>query len=200
MRAYALAACLALGLLSEPIVFSRDALAGAGFVDEVKLGILAADTGIGGPKVEDGIAISGELLFKAPQWLVSPGDPGWKRFLLAPRPTIGFTVNTYAGTTSFGYAALNWSADLAQQVLNDHDGIYASFEFGGAVNNSDLNPYEPNNKDMGSRALFRLAVELGYNVDEHVNLSLYYEHFSNANLGTVNPGMNNLGVRLGYRF
>jgi len=167
--------------------------------DEVKIGFLAADTGIGGPKIETGLDINGELLFSAPQWFVSPDDPWWKRFLFAPRPDVGFTINT-AGGTDFVYGALNWSADIAHQILDDHDSIYGSFEFGGGWNNSDLNPNDTNNKDMGSRAVFRLAVEIGYNIDEHANVSLYYEHFSNAGLGTTNPGMNDLGLRLGYRF
>jgi hypothetical protein len=31
---------------------------------------------------------------------------------------------------------------------------------------------------MGSRALFHLTMELGYEINQHVNLSVYYEHYS----------------------
>ena len=72
----------------------------------------------------------------------------------------------------------------------------------GAISNSDLSGDNEgnNNKDMGSRGLFHLYTELGYRVTQHMNVSVFYEHYSNAGLGTINPGMNNLGMRLGYRF
>ncbi len=180
---------------------ATEAKAGDGIVDEIKLGFLSADTGIGGTKVEHGLDINGEILFKAPQWLVSADDPEWAKILLAPRPDIGFTANT-AGGTSFGYIGLNWTVDLARNIFDDHDGVYFSWGMGGAINNSDLNGDNDgdNNKDMGSRALFHLYAELGYDVTQHVNLSVFYEHYSNAGLGTTNPGMNNLGMRLGYKF
>jgi lipid A 3-O-deacylase len=190
-----------LAIIAILLAATTEAKAGGGIVDEIKLGFLSADTGIGGTKVEHGLDINGEVLFTAPQWLVSPDDPEWVKILLAPRPDIGFTANT-AGGTSFGYIGLNWTADFAQNLLNDHDGLYFSFGFGGAISNSDLsgNDEGSNNKDMGSRGLFHLYTELGYRVTEHVNLSVFYEHYSNAGLGTTNPGMNNLGMRLGYRF
>ncbi len=202
MRSPSLGLGSIVAILAVSLASAAPAEAGGigGIFDEVKLGLLDADTGIGGPKVESGLDINGEVLFTAPQWFVSPDDPPWLRGLLAPRPTVGFTYNTNGGETSFIDINLNWSWHLARQLLDDHDCIYASFEFGGALNNSDLDPNDPNNKDMGSRGLFHLAVELGYDIDEHLNVSAYYEHFSNANLGTTNPGMNNLGVRLGYRF
>ena len=53
---------------------------------------------------------------------------------------------------------------------------------------------------MGTRALFHLTMEVGYEINQNVNVSIYYEHYSNADLGPTNPGMNNLGMRLGYRF
>ena len=178
-----------------------EADAGNGIVDEIKLGFLSADTGIGGTKIEHGLDINGEILFTAPHWLISPSDPEWLKILLAPRPDAGFTANT-AGGTSFGYIGLNWTGDFARHVFNDHDGFYASFAFGGAVNNSNLSldDSSANNKDIGSRVTFHLYGELGYRVTEHINLSVFYEHYSNAGLGFVNPGMNNLGMRLGYSF
>ena len=178
-----------------------EAKAGDGIVDEIKLGFLSADTGVGGTKIEHGLDVNGEVLFRAPQWLVSADDPEWAKILLAPRPDIGFTANT-AGGTSFGYIGLNWTAVLARNIFDDHDGVYFSFGAGGAINNSNLNgdDSDANNKDMGSRALFHLYAELGYDVTEHVNVSVFYEHYSNAGLGTTNPGMNNLGMRMGYKF
>ena len=45
---------------------TTEAKAGSGIVDEIKLGFLSADTGIGGPKIEHGLDINGEILFTAP--------------------------------------------------------------------------------------------------------------------------------------
>jgi lipid A 3-O-deacylase len=195
--------CLKLLLLSVVPAFasSTEAHAGDGIVDEIKLGFLSADTGIGGQKIEHGLDINGEILFTAPQWFVSPGDPEWKKILLAPRPDIGFTANT-AGGTSFGYIGVVWTANIAEDILNDHDSAYFSFGAGGAVNNSDLNGdnASDNNKDMGTRFTIHLYAELGYSVTQHVNLSVFYEHYSNAGLAPDNPGMNNVGMRLGYKF
>jgi lipid A 3-O-deacylase len=201
MRCKTLGFLLLLGFIATVVSSIPEAHAGDGIVDEIKLGFLSADTGVGGPKIEHGLDINGEVLFTAPQWLVSPDDPEWVKILLAPRPDIGFTANT-AGGTSFGYIGLNWTADIAQNLLNDHDGLYFSFGFGGAISNSDLSGDNEgnNNKDMGSRGLFHLYTELGYRVTQHMNVSVFYEHYSNAGLGTTNPGMNNLGMRLGYRF
>jgi lipid A 3-O-deacylase len=190
-----------LAIITILLAVTPPARAGDGIVDEIKLGFLSSDTGVGGTKIEHGLDINGEVLFTAPQWLVSPDDPEWLHILLAPRPDIGFTANT-AGGTSFGYIGLNWTVDLAKNIFDDHDGVYFSWGMGGAINNSDLNGDNDgdNNKDMGSRALFHLYAELGYDVTQHVNVSVFYEHYSNAGLGTTNPGMNNLGMRLGYKF
>jgi lipid A 3-O-deacylase len=192
---------LLLGFFVLGLASRAEALAGDGIIDEIKLGFLSADTGVGGTKIEHGLDVNGEVLFTAPHWLISDDDPEWKKILLAPRPDIGFTANT-AGGTSFGYIGLNWTADLAKNIFDDQDGVYFSFGFGGAINNSDLSGdnESDNNKDMGSRALFHLYAELGYDVTQHVNVSVFYEHYSNAGLGSVNPGMNNLGMRLGYKF
>ena len=190
-----------LAIIAILLAVTTEAKAGGGIVDEIKLGFLSADTGIGGPKIEHGLDINGEILFTAPQWLISQDDPEWLKILLAPRPDIGFTANT-AGGTSFGYLGLNWTAEIGNHLFNDHDGVYASFGFGGAINNSNLSgdDQDANNKDMGTRALFHLTMEVGYEINQHVNVSVYYEHYSNADLGPTNPGMNNLGMRLGYRF
>jgi lipid A 3-O-deacylase len=201
MRCKTLGFLLLLSFIAIVTPSIPEAHAGDGIVHEIKLGFLSADTGIGGTKIEHGLDVNGEVLFKAPQWLVSADDPEWAKILLAPRPDIGFTANT-AGGTSFGYIGLNWTADLAKNIFDDHDGVYFSFGIGGAINNSNLNGDDSgdNNKDMGSRALFHLYAELGYDVTEHINFSVFYEHYSNAGLGSTNPGMNNLGMRMGYKF
>src|SRR5258707_5206013 len=115
---------LLLGFIAIVVSSIPEAHAGDGIVDEIELGFLSADTGIGGPKIEHGLDINGEVLFTAPQWLVSPDDPEWLKILLAPRPDIGFTANT-AGGTSFRYIGLNWTAEIDKNPFNDHEGVYA---------------------------------------------------------------------------
>lgn len=192
---------LVLGFFALGLASRAEALAGDGIVDEIKLGFLSADTGVGGTKIEHGLDINGEILFTAPQWFVTDSDPEWKKILLAPRPDIGFTANT-AGGTSFGYIGLVWTAPLFKDIFSEQDGVYFSFGAGGAINNSNLSGdnSDDNNKDMGSRVTFHLYTELGYDITQTWNVSVFYEHYSNAGLGSVNPGMNNLGMRLGYKF
>jgi lipid A 3-O-deacylase len=170
-----------------------------GFVDEVKLGLLAHDISLfaANPK-EDGVDVNAEVLFvKLP--FADAGRPGWLNFLLTPRPTIGGTINTNGGT-SFGYLDLAWTVDYADQIFSSNDGLFGSFEFGGAIHDGPLDSDDPNRESMGSRADFHLAAELGYRFDQHFNAAIYYEHISNAGLASPNPGINNAGVRLGYRF
>jgi hypothetical protein len=73
--------CLAFGVLA--LSAPTAALAGDGVIDEIKLGFLTADTGIGGEKIEHGLDINGELLFVAPKWFISEQDPQWLKILLA---------------------------------------------------------------------------------------------------------------------
>ena len=68
---------LTAGSLVLALASASQVRAGNGIIDEVKLGFLAADTGIGGSKDENGLDINGEVLFTAPQLFVSPNDPVW---------------------------------------------------------------------------------------------------------------------------
>jgi lipid A 3-O-deacylase len=173
-------------------------VAQSGFINEVKLGALAHDVALFGPHVESGVDVNAEILF-AP---LPFGDPTSSRildFLLTPRPHIGGSINT-SGNTSFGYFGLTWTASFAHDLLRDGDAIFSSFGFGGAVQDGDLNDDHSGQKALGSRVLFHLSAELGYRFTPQISIAYYYEHVSNAGLANPNPGMNNLGVRLGYRF
>jgi lipid A 3-O-deacylase len=170
-----------------------------GLVDEVKLGVLAHDIPLfaANPK-EDGVDVNAEILFvKLP--FADAGRPGWLNFLLTPRPNIGGTINTQGGT-SFGYFGLAWTVDWADQIFSSNDGLFGSFEFGGAFNNAPHDSLDPDRESMGSTADFHLAAEFGYRFDQHFDVGIYYEHISNADLASPNPGINNAGVRFGYRF
>lgn len=55
-------------------------------------------------------------------------------------------------------------------------------------------------KELGSRVLFRQALEIGYDLDDQWSASVYFSHISNASLADENEGLNNLGLRIGFRF
>lgn len=190
------------GVLAAGVVFAASApaaFAGQGWVDEVKLGVLKHDIQLFGDSTEQGVDINGEVLFRPTDLLTNKDYPSWVNFLLNPRLDVGTSVNT-SGDTSFLYAGFNWSGDFAHDVFQAQDGIYGSFGFGGAVHDGDLQNAPPGEKAFGSRALFHLSAEVGYDFDPQWNLSVYYDHYSNGGLADPNPGINDLGMRVGYHF
>jgi lipid A 3-O-deacylase len=165
------------------------ALAG-GIVDEVKAGVLAHDIGFLGDPVEGGADIVAEVLFKSPDFLQVIG---------APRPTIGGSVNTN-GKTDYLYFDMTWTATVWQPIAQQ-GGIYVGGFLGGAVHDGRLVGNDTNgNKDLGTRALFHLGAEASYHITPVYSVEAYFSHLSNAYTSSHNPGLNNVGVRAGFRF
>jgi len=152
-------------------------------VSEVRGGVYAHDISFWSFNRESGTDINGEVLFVSPSFL----DAIW-----APRPHLGATVNT-SGDTSIVYGGLTWEWALPADFFIDAN-------LGGAIHNGKLNTNDSNRKSLGSPVLFRLGAALGYNLTEKVNVSVQFEHVSNAYLVNPNEGMDNAGIRLGYRF
>ena len=175
------------------------AFAGDGWVDELKFGVLKHDISLFGDSTESGVDVNGEVRFHALDWFASKDNPEWLNDILAPRPDIGGSLNT-SGHTDFVYAGLVWTWDVAHNLFQPKDGMYIDFGFGGALNDGHLNDAPPGDKDFGSRGLFHLQGELGYRFDPTWSLSAYYDHYSNAGLAHPNPGINNVGLRVGYSF
>jgi lipid A 3-O-deacylase len=180
MRTSIRALCVALilgssGAAAEPV---------GGIVSEVKLGLLAHDLRIvAADPVEKGADINAEVLFVSPALL----EPLW-----APRPHLGVQVNT-RGDTSQVYAGVTWTFDLT-------DSLWLGLSGGGTLHNGETLNLDGDRKALGSRALFRLAAELGVNVTDNVSLSVYFDHESNAFLAERNPGIDNVGARVSWRF
>jgi len=112
----------------------------------------------------------------------------------AIRPAIGATIN-FDGYTSKAYIDARWQWECSWHTfigvgigIAVHDGIDESFVV------------EPDRKLLGRRVLFHPNAEVGYRLDEHNSLSLYFEHISNASTAAKNQGLDTLGVRYGYRF
>jgi lipid A 3-O-deacylase len=171
------------------LVVSSAALAGD-LVDEVKVGILAHDVGFLGDGVEGGADIVGEVLFKSPDFL---------RVVGVPRPTIGGSANTN-GKTDYLYFDMTWTVTAWRATLQQDDGIYLGAFVGGALHDGRLNERDDSNKNLGTRALFHLGVEAGYQITPVYSIELYFSHLSNAFTSSQNPGLNNGGVRVGFKF
>jgi len=159
------------------------AQAAAGILDEAKIGLLAHDVPIGVDHREQGADFNGELLFVSPQFLA----PIW-----APRPHIGVNINT-AGKTSYAYAGLTWLAPLTTT-------LFADLGLGGAIHDGPDESTQRDHKGLGTRLLFHESVEIGYRVTEKASIAVFIDHVSNADVGSHNPGITNLGIRMGWSF
>lgn len=156
-----------------------------GIFSEVRVGLLAHDQGPFSSNKEDGPDINLELLFVSPDFL----DVIW-----SPRPHIGLTGNT-AGDTSQAYLGLTWEYGFWRR-------FFAEFSLGGAVHDGELttNTVGRTKKELGCRLLFRESVAVGYKFAGPHSVMLHLDHISNAKICDQNEGLENAGIRYGYRF
>jgi lipid A 3-O-deacylase len=165
--------------------------AAADWLDEAKVGVLAHDVGILGDSVEGGADIDGELNFKPPDFLQVIGSP---------HQDVGIAVNT-GNRTSFVYVdILHWQPTLWRELLSADDSIWVGGQLGGAVHDGDLDHKGDHKKALGTRALYHLGAELGYQIDPVYSVSGYFVHLSNAGASSHNAGINDFGVRVGFKF
>jgi lipid A 3-O-deacylase len=162
----------------------------SGIVDQVKVGVLAHDVGVFGDSVERGAQINGEVLFTSPDVLKVIGSP---------RPTLGAAWNT-AGKTSYAYFDMTWTPMLWENLLQSGDGIYGGGFLGGAVHDGNLNVETHGKKALGTRALFHLGLEAGYQITPAYSVEGYFAHLSNADASSHNAGLNDIGIRAGFKF
>lgn len=155
-------------------------------IEEVKLGVLYHDV----PELWSGFKLEPTSADINVEVLLKPSFPAL--FFGTIRPVVGGTINT-SGATSHGYAGLRWQAELGS-------GFFLGVGLGAAVHDGHLVPDSPERKALGSRVLFHIPAEIGYRLDAHNSLSVYFEHTSNAGLANHNEGMDRLGLRYGYRF
>jgi len=160
------------------------------WIDEVKLGVLAHDIHFLGNHVEPGADLNIEVLFPSPAVL---------RILGAPRPHLGLSLNT-AGATDYAYVGLTWSGRPWQSLLALPEGLCVAGSLGGGVHDGHLDTTLPERKSLGSRLLVRESVEAGYQLTRRASLSVMLDHLSNAGLAPHNPGLTNVGARIGVTF
>jgi lipid A 3-O-deacylase len=185
------ACCVGLALLLTIAMASAPAFAQSkGIVDEVKAGVLDHDVGVFGHHVEKGVQINGEVLFTS---------PGIFKIIGSPRPTLGIGVNS-AGSTSYAYFDMTWTPMLWENLMQSGDGIYAGGFLGGAVHNGNLNQAGQDKKALGTRALYHIGLEAGYRITPTYSVEGYFAHLSNANAAARNAGLNDIGIRAGFKF
>ena len=175
----------AAGCLAMLIVMGTPgtSIAAMGPIDEVDLGVLAHDVPIGDDHRENGVDINAEALFVSPA-LLAP--------ISAPRPHLGVSVNTI-GKNSWVYGGLTWTVPIG-------DMFFGNLGLGGAIHDGPDSSVARDHVGLGTRVLFHESVELGYRFTPVWNCGVYLEHVSNADLGSHNPGITDLGLRVGYTF
>jgi lipid A 3-O-deacylase len=151
---------------------------------EIRAGVLAHDVPHlwSGFQLEKGVDINGEVLI----------GTGFAILGGTLRPAIGGSVNT-SGYTSKGYIDARWE-------IEGPAGLFFGVGLGAALHDGNLAPTDPDRKALGSRVLFHIPFEVGLRLGERHSISIYFEHTSNAWLATYNEGMDNIGVRYGFRF
>jgi hypothetical protein len=152
---------------------------------ELRGGVLAHDVGglWSGEHVEHGFDLNAELIFargSRPLWLGSL------------RPHLGATVNSRDYTSKL-YAGGTWR-------FASESGPFFEVGLGAAIHNGELETRDRDRKQLGSRLLFRIPIELGLAVGERHSISLFFDHVSNAGLADENEGLDTLGLRYGVRF
>src|SRR3954447_14037320 len=165
----------------------------------LKLGILKHDVSFLGGR-EPGIDINPEVILPSPipdSWAAEA--PWYLRFATQPRPTLGGMINT-AGATDQAYFGATWTWLLASNVLLPEDGFTFGVFFGPGFNDGRIGPQTSDRKALGSHVLFRGAFELGYRITPQYEVSVYFDHVSNAGFARYNQSLNELGGRFGIRF
>ena len=186
MRVPRFASLVAVLISAVPTV----AAAQTGLVDEFKFGVLAHDARLFGTHVESGADINFEMLFTPPEF---------SQIIGSPRPHLGGALNT-AGDTNTGYFGLTWGIKLIQNLFGWGGGLFVNGSVGGALQDGYTNNAPPDRKNLGSTALFRGSLELGYQLTPKLSVSGFVSHMSNAELAPHNAGITDAGARLGFKF
>ena len=157
----------------------------AGWFQEIRLGVLAHDVNHlwSGSRREGGVDLNAEIIL---------GRPGFSLLSGNIRPNFGLSVNTQGDTSSL-YGGILWEWETKS-------GVFFDLGLGAAVHNGKLDTNNDNKKSLGSRVLFRIPVELGYSITARHRISILFVHVSNGYLADPNQGLDELGLRYGYRF
>jgi lipid A 3-O-deacylase len=155
-----------------------------GFVHELKGGVLVHDVDNlwSGFSRENGFDINAEAIF-SPSVNILGGDL---------RPALGASLSTSSDTSKV-YLDARWEYGV-------DNGLFFAFGVGVAAHNGEQHLVNNDRKALGSQILFHIPIEVGYHIDNHHGISVYFDHVSNAYTQDENEGLDTLGLRYGYRF
>ncbi len=169
-------------------------------ISEVRVGLSQFDEDITGINWaiefadETSLGINAEVIFDEPEFL---------KWALSPQPYVGGMVNL-EGDTSYVGAGLLWRQSIG-------DRLYGDFGLGLAIhdgtlfiprNSPDLFPRLFEEREYGSRVLFRPQLTVGYRVSDDWASEIFFEHLSHANIldNRANDGVDIVGARVAKRF
>tara|TARA_B100000315_G_C14555079_1_gene577720 strand:- start:1284 stop:1868 length:585 start_codon:yes stop_codon:yes gene_type:complete len=158
---------------------------------ELKQGLLAHDRGWFGTNREGfGPDYNFELMFNSPNFM--------NRFW-SPKPILGLT-QTSSGGSSLYYGGLTWDFKISEKwFFSGTTGI--AYTNGLTKLNKGAVPTGDKKIQFGSKILHRGALEIGWNFYGKDTISLMFSHVSHASmLDEKNQGMDEFGIRYGYRF
>ena len=158
---------------------------------EVKQGVLAHDRGWFGKNREGfGPDYNFELMFN---------DSKFLKFLGSPKPILGLT-QTSTGGSSLYYGGITWDKNISKNwFVAGTTGI--AYTNGLSKLPQGEEPKGDKKIQFGSKWLHRGAVELGWNFYGNDTISLMFSHVSHGSmLDEKNQGMDEFGIRYGYRF
>ena len=158
---------------------------------ELKQGLLAHDRGWFGTNREGfGPDYNFELMFNSPNFM--------NRFW-SPKPILGLT-QTSSGGSSLYYGGLTWDFKISEKwFFSGTTGI--AYTNGLSKLNKGAVPTGDKKIQFGSKILHRGALEIGWNFYGKDTISLMFSHVSHASmLDEKNQGMDEFGIRYGYRF
>ena len=158
---------------------------------EVKQGVLAHDRGWFGKNREGfGPDYNFELMFNSPDILKKIGSP---------KPILGLT-QTSTGGSSLYYGGITWDANITKNwFVAGTTGI--AYTNGLTKLTKGQVPTGDKKIQFGSKWLHRGAIELGWNFYGNDTISLMFSHVSHGSmLDDKNHGMDEFGIRYGYRF
>ena len=149
----------------------------------IRAGILAHDVPVWSrSRQEGGVDFNAEFIF---------GFPNYRIFSGIVRTNLGFSLNN-RGDTSKIYSGLLW------EYMWD-SGLFLNLGLGLAAHDGDLENSD-DKKELGSRILFRIPIEMGLLFTPHQGVSVMFDHVSNAYLADPNEGLDTVGLRYTYRF
>lgn len=173
-------------------------VAGVGFIlpayadvsnaQQIRIGVLQHDTPIGQNRIEPGTDLNVEWI--GPTYQLPDSLQPYTGFGI--RPVLGYTGNFGGARTEEVYGAMGFDLLPSQ-----------TYEFllslGLSAHDGELDPDNSDRLALGQRVLFYASFEGGFWWHHH-GLFLFFQHSSNGFLSGRNDGINNLGIRYGYRF